>query len=33
VESDLAASVADRNDTAVRATGKVITSLDMQNQA
>ena len=33
VEPDLAASVADRNDTAVRATGKIITGLDVQNQA
>ncbi|WP_307282130.1 hypothetical protein [Arthrobacter sp. W4I7] len=33
VEPDLAASMADRNDTAVRATGKIITGLDVQNQA
>jgi hypothetical protein len=33
VEPDLAASVADRDDTAVRATGKIITGLDVQNQA
>ncbi|MDQ0675106.1 hypothetical protein QFZ36_002667 [Pseudarthrobacter siccitolerans] len=33
VEPDMAASVAHCDDAAVRATGKVITGLDVQNQA
>jgi hypothetical protein len=33
VEPNLTASMAHRNDTAVRATGKIITGLDVQNQA
>jgi hypothetical protein len=33
VEPDLTASMAHRNDTAARATGKIITGLDVQNQA